>query len=882
MKILKTQVLRGPNIWSNYRKKLIQVKLDLEEMENFPTNKIDGFPQRIKTAFPGMIKHECSEGTSGGFFRRLERGTWLGHVIEHVALEIQSLAGIETGYGRTRSTGTKGVYNMVFAYEIEQAGLYTAQAAFRIVDAMVRNEAYDFEADISELKKLKRRYGLGPSTKSIVEEAERRGIPWQQLDNHSKIQLGYGKNQKQFIATMTCNTSATAVDIAADKDDTKRILAQAAIPVADGDICSTVEELAELIDEIGFPIVIKPLDGNQGKGASINVTDWDSAVAAFQHAQQYSAQVVVEKYVSGVDFRFLVIDGKFIAASRRIPAHVIGDGQSNMRELVDAVNRNPNRGDGHESVLTKITLDKDAADQLEKQNYNYDSVPAAGEQVFLKSTANLSTGGTAIDVTADVHPCNQFMAERIAGIIGLDICGIDVMAPNISEPLTENGGVVLEVNAAPGFRMHLCPSEGQPRNVAKAVVDMLYPLGSESRIPIFAITGTNGKTTTTRLLAHIAKGAGFTPGYTTTDGIYIGEHKIQTGDTTGPVSAGIILRDPKVDFAVLETARGGIVRSGLCFDHSDIGIITNIQGDHLGLNDINTLEDLANVKAVVARSVKENGWAVLNAEDTHCVKITGELDCNIAYFGLVKNDLIAEHIATGGLAAFVEDHHIVVQHGAERTIIDQVQEIPLTQKGAAKFMIANVLAATAASFAYGFTKEQIRSAMRTLKPCYEQTPGRMNLFEFNDFKVLVDYAHNPHGLLGIKDYLKHVKAARKIGIVAGIGDRRDQDILELAALAATMFDHIIIRQEHGLRGRTVDEINALMVQGIESANTGVSYDLVPEETEAIKHALQMAGRGDFIVALSDVYPKVIEIIKEAQQQDNKVLSMPVITTSWAS
>ncbi|MGV3696407.1 cyanophycin synthetase [Flavobacterium sp.] len=871
MKILKIQVLRGPNVWSNYRNRLIQVRLDLEEMEDFPTDKIEGFLERFTAVFPQMVSHECSEGVKGGFFERLRRGTWLGHVIEHVALEIQSMAGMECGYGRTRGTNIRGVYNMVFCYCVEEAGIYAAHAAFRMVEAIAKGEEYDYDADIQELKLLARRHGLGPSTKSIVQEAQRRGIPWMRLGTNSRIQLGYGAAQKQFQATMTCNTSDIAVRTAGNKHATKKILAEHYIPVAKGDSCATEEGLLEIINEIGFPIVIKPLDGNQGKGATININDIQLAKEAFGYAKQFSNYVMVERFITGSDYRLLVVNGKFVAAAKRVPAQVIGDGTKTIDRLMMEVNDNPNRGDGHESSLTRIVFDQDTFNQLEKYGYTVASIPQKGQTIQLKSTANLSTGGTATDVTDEVHPENIFLAERIAKVIGLDVCGIDIMAPSVATSLQNNGGVVLEVNAAPGFRMHLDPSEGKARNVAAPVIDMLFPEGVNPSIPLFAVTGTNGKTTTTRLLAHIAKTSGYTPGYTTTDGIYINGQKIKGGDCSGPTSGTVVLRDPTVDFAVLETARGGLLRSGLCFDHCDVGIITNIAEDHLGLNDIHTLEDLTNVKAVVARSVKKNGWAILNAEDDNCVAIAKELDCNIAYFALdADNDTIRKCINQDAPAAVLEGDMITIIYEGEKYRIEEVSNIPITENGNARFMVANVLAASIAAFAWGFSSEQIRYALNTFIPGHEMTPGRMNLFEFKDYKVLVDYAHNPHGLLALKEYLDTIKSTRKIGMIAGIGDRRDQDTIALAKIAATMFDHIIVRQEHSLRGKTVDEINALVLKGIESAGRNVTYDLIPEETEAIRQAFNIVKNGDLIIALSDRYDAVIDIIKQELDKESVI------------
>lgn len=868
MKILKRQVLRGPNIWSNYRKKLIQVRLDLEEMENFPTDKIPGFAERIKSLLPGMIEHECSEGVRGGFFTRVERGTWLGHVMEHIALEIQAMAGFKTGYGRTRGTGERGIYNMVFAYEVEEAGLYAVDASFAIVQALVHGEDYDVAHDVDEIRKIAQRHELGPSTKSIVDEAERRGIPWFRVGSNSLIQLGQGKNQVQFQATVTAKTGLRAANIASNKDYTKKLLADAKIPVPKGSICKSIEGLYEIIDEIGYPVVVKPLDGNQGKGATINITTPDAAAAAFEFAKKYGDHIIVEKYISGFDFRILVVDNKFVAASKRIPAHVTGDGIKSIDQLIEIVNQDPRRGDGHANVLTKILIDRDSEIMMEKQGYDLSSVPKPGEIVYLKSTSNLSTGGTAIDVTDEVHPENIFMAERIAAIVGLDICGIDLMAFDLTTPIKDNDGAVIEVNAAPGLRMHLSPSEGKPRNVASAILDMLYPPGKPSRIPLVAITGTNGKTTTSRLMSHMAKQRGFRVGYTTTDGIYIDDFQIEKGDTTGPVSAQFVLRDPSVEFAVLETARGGILRAGLAFSECDIAIVTNIKGDHLGLNDINTIEDLANVKAVVPRSVKKDGWAILNAEDEHCVKISKELDCNIAWFSLSRyNEVITKQIAESKPVMVVDEGWITLIIGNQEFRIEKVTKVPISFQGTANFMVANAMAASLAGYLSGFGLDEIADSLRSFIPGYEQTPGRLNLFQFKKFKVIVDYAHNVHGYAAIEDYLKNVPAKRKIGIISGIGDRREEDLRECAAIACKMFDHVIIRQDHSLRGRTEEEINSILLDGIFASKKCISHEIIADEAKAIKHALEIAQEGDLIVALSDLYQSVVDVIKSEMEKE---------------
>ena len=870
MKIDKIQALRGPNIWSVQRKKLIQMRLDLEEMEQFPTNKIEGFRERIEAMFPTMIEHRCSEGVPGGFFSRIERGTWMGHVIEHIALEIQTLAGMETGFGRTRETKTPGVYNVVFSYTEENVGMFAAESAVAIAEALIAGIPYDLEADIQKMREIRERVRLGPSTGSIVEEAVSRDIPWIRLGTNSLVQLGYGINQMRFQATITCKTSSIAVDIACNKEQTKKMLDAASIPVANGGICVDEDDLDDVIQKIGFPIVIKPLDGNHGKGASINVKTREDAVDGLAYAKKYSHRVIVEKFITGHDFRVLIIDNKLVAAAKREPAHVKGDGKHTIQQLIEETNKDPRRGYGHENVLTQIDVDRDTTDLLEKLNYTLETVPKKGEVVYLKSTANLSTGGTSIDVTDMMHPENIFLCERISRVIGLDICGVDIMAENLTQPLKENGGCILEVNAAPGFRMHLAPSEGLPRNVAAPVIDMLYPPGKPSRIPIIAVTGTNGKTTTTRLLAHIVKNNGFKVGFTTSDGIYVQNHMMEKGDTTGPVSAEYILKDPTVEFAVLETARGGILRSGLGFSRCDIAIITNIQEDHLGLSDIHTLEDLARVKSTVVKSVKKDGWAILNAEDEQCLKIANELSCNIAYFSMDENNpKVKKFSKEGKIVAVYENGFITIKKGEWKIRVERATHVPLTMGGKAKFMIANVLAATLASYLQGFKTDDISLSLQTFIPSAAQTPGRMNIFEFKKFKVLIDFAHNAAGYRGVEEYLSSVEATKKIGIIAGVGDRRDEDIKECATIAARMFDHIIIRQEKYLRGRTEDEIIGLIMEGITASGRDVTHEIISKEVEAIKHAITNAEEGSFITALSDVVTNAIEIVQEYLDKESE-------------
>lgn len=868
MKIEKIQVLRGPNIWSIKRPNLIQMRLDLEEIEHLPTNKIEGFRERLEQMIPSLITHRCSEGVEGGFFQRVEMGTWMGHVIEHIALEIQTVAGMDTGFGRTRETKTPGIYNVVFSYLEENSGVYAAEQSVEIARSLIENRTYDMEACIQNLREIRERHRLGPSTGSIVQEAAARKIPWIRLGRNSLVQLGYGVNQQRFQATITGKTSSIAVDIACNKELTKRMLDEAAIPVPSGDVVVDEDGLRNVITKIGYPIVLKPLDGNHGKGSSINVTDFETALVGLEHAQNYSENVIVERYITGYDFRILVINHKMIAAARRVPAHVIGDGELNIQELITKENLDPRRGYGHEKVLTEISVDKDTNELLEKLHFTLETIPKNGEIVYLKSTANLSTGGTSIDVTDMVHPENITMAERVSRIIGLDVCGIDIMAENLTQPLKESGGAILEVNAAPGFRMHLAPSEGLPRNVAAPVVDMLYPPGKPSKIPIIAVTGTNGKTTTTRLIAHIVKNNGYRVGFTTSDGIYIQNVMLTKGDTTGPISAEFVLKDPTVEFAVLETARGGILRSGLGFNSCDIGVLTNIKEDHLGMNDIHNLHDLTKVKQVVMDSVRKDGWSVLNADDEYSMRLMPELDSKIAIFSLDENNShIKKFAKEGKITCVYEEGFVTIKKGDWKIRIIKANNIPITMEGKARFMISNVLAASLSTYLYGFEIEDIANSLRTFIPSPALTPGRLNIFKFKKFQVLIDFAHNPAGYEAIEDYLKNVEASKKIGIISGVGDRRDEDIRECGKIAGRMFDYIIIRNEKHLRGRTEEEINELIITGIQEAGRNVSYESIPKEIEALKHAMSMAEEGTFITALSDVVTNAIDLVQEYQNRE---------------
>ncbi len=871
MKILDIKAMRGPNQWSIHRQKLIVMRLDIQDLEKKPTNKIPGFFERMKELMPSLYSHRCSEDHEGGFFERVERGTWMGHVIEHIALEIQTLAGMDTGFGRTRSTAKEGVYNVVFSYFEEEVGRYAARASVAIAEDLIGGKRHDLDADIQKMREIREETRLGPSTGSIVEEALKRGIPYLRLNGQSLVQLGHGVHQKRIRATISSNTSNIGVEIACDKEETKQLLESYEIPVPKGRVVRSEAGLEDALQVVGYPCVIKPIGGNHGRGATIGIKNLEEAKVALAKAKEISRSAVVEKLITGLDHRLLVIDHRFVAAAKRTPAAVVGDGTSTIRQLVDEVNKDPRRGYGHEKMLTQITIDDHTEKLLARKDLTPDSKPAKGETVYLKATANLSTGGTATDVTDIAHPDIIFLAERISRIIDLDICGIDVMTDDITRPLHETGGAVLEVNAAPGFRMHLDPTEGLGRNVAEPVVEMLFPPGAPSRIPIIAITGTNGKTTTTRLTAHILRNSGYKVGFTTTDGIYIMNRMLVKGDCTGPVSAQFVLKDPLVDMAVLECARGGIIRAGLGFEHCDVGIVTNVAADHLGLQDINTLEELAAVKSVVPRAVRRDGWVILNADDENVMAMRKQADANLALFSMdEQNRLIKAHMKGGGLAAIYENGFITICKGQWKLRIEKAVNVPLTLGGRAAFNIQNILPSVLAAYTQGVKIEELREALDTFVPSPAQTPGRLNLFQFKNFQVVVDYAHNPHGFEALGRFLSKVPDSPKIGVIAGVGDRRDEDTINLGRLSARMFDEIIIRQDRNLRGKKDDDIIALMVRGITEVNGSRKYTVIKKEEEAIRHAISTAPKGSFVVLCSDVVPDALALVMKLKEEEEKV------------
>ena len=868
MKILKTQTLRGPNYWSIRRNKLILLKLDLEELTEKTSDQIPGFYDGLLKVLPSLIEHYCSRGHRGGFLERVQEGTLMGHIVEHIALELQELAGMYVGFGRTRETSQQGVFNVVYEYVEEQAGRYAGRAAVRLCNSIVKTGTYpqsELQQDIADLKDLYANTALGPSTETIVKEAAARKIPWTLLSARAMLQLGYGANQKRIQATLTCNSGILGVELACDKEGTKTILGDAGVPVPQGTVIYYLDELKEAIKLVGgYPIVIKPLDGNHGRGITININSWAEAESAYDLASEASKAraVIVERYYSGSDHRVLVVNGKVVAVAERIPAHVIGDGKSSIKDLIAMTNRDPRRGDGHDNILTKITPDQTSLAVLEKQGYDLNTVLPLGDTAYLRATANLSTGGIAIDRTDDIHPENVWLAQRVAKIIGLDIAGIDVVTPDITKPLKEVDGVIVEVNAAPGFRMHAAPSVGLPRNVGAAVLDMLFPDNAPSRIPIIAITGTNGKTTTTRMTAHIYRQTGKVVGYTSTDGVYIGDYLAEKGDNTGPYSAGMILKDPTVEVAVLESARGGILRSGLAFDSCDIGIVLNVAADHLGLGDINTIEQMARVKGVVAETVKPSGYAILNADDPLVAAMAKQVSSKVAYFSMnPDNPIVQEHIRRNGMAAIYENGYLSILEGDWKLRIEAAVNCPVTMGGMAPFMIANALAACLAAFCQGVDIETIRSGIRSFTTSAEQTPGRMNLFKMGEYHALIDYAHNPHGYEAVSSFVNNWQGT-KIGVIGGPGDRRDEDLKLLGEIAAGVFDRIIIKEDDDKRGREPGETANLIAKGIFTKNPECNYEIILDEVAAVETGLNTAQAGDLVVIFPESVTRAIAQIKE--------------------
>jgi cyanophycin synthetase len=841
--------------------------LDLERFEELPTNLLKNFNAALVQLIPSLYKHRCSIGVEGGFLQRLEEGTWLGHVIEHIALELQTLAGIECGFGRTFGTSTYGVYEVIYAYETEEAGLYAGRAAFNLVQALASGQEYSHLAeDLSTLKRLYNSEQFGPSTQALVSEAERRGIPYTRVGDSSLIILGHGCKQKKIWASVSPHTSSIGVEIASDKELTKSILDKNFIPVPHGKTVYTLEELDTVLSNLNFPVVIKPLNGNHGRGVLTNIKTREKAILGFELAKKISDKILVEEFIAGDDYRFLVVNYKVVAVAKRTPAMVIGTGIHSIQELIHKINADPKRGLGHENVLTEIEIDEETLSLLREQNLTLDSILPLNKILYLKGIANLSSGGTATDVTDLVHKSNIRLAEKVAKLIDLDLCGIDIIAGNISMPIRNDNGAVIEVNAGPGLRMHLQPSEGKPRNVAEPILDMLYPAGTSATIPIIAVTGTNGKTTVVRLLAKIAQKAQYQVGFCTSEGIYHNNRLIYAGDCSGPQSTKAVLSDPDINFAVLECARGGILREGLGFDECDISIITNISQDHLGLNEIHTIEDLAQVKSVVARSTKKTGYSILNAENELVYGMRNDLSCSIALFALTENSRIREHCQLGGLACYINNDFIVVQKGADKHPVAQLSHIPISFKGTASCMVKNILPAVLAAFISNISLTSIETTLYEFLPNPDTLPGRMNYFHFGNCHLMLDYAHNEDAFIELNHYLSKIPKKRKVGIIAAAGDRRDIDIQNIGFQAAKIFDEIIIRHDKDSRGNTNEQITVALMEGINRANTQAKVEVISDEFTAVNHALEHATQETFIFYTPEKVFNALDFLKNQHEK----------------
>jgi cyanophycin synthetase len=874
--ITETRIYRGANIWSY--EKAIHLVVDLGCLEQWPTDRLPTFTERLLGLLPGLRNHSCSRGRRGGFVERLTEGTWLGHVSEHVALQLQQEVGHDLRRGKTRQVpGEHGRYNVIFGYVDENVGMAAGRLAVRLINHLVQAEPdFDFEQELESYIVGAERTAFGPSTQAIIDEAVSRDIPWIRLNQHSLVQLGQGVHQRRIRATMTSHTSSIAVDVAGDKDLTSRLLSAAGLPVPRAESVRTADQAVAVARRIGFPVVCKPLDGNHGRGVCLDLQSEDEVRAAFPVAEEQSkgGWVIVETFVSGKDYRCLVIDGTIAAIAERVPAHVIGDGTHTVQELVDLTNADPRRGVGHEKVLTRIRVDEAAVELVREQGFGMSDVPPDQTMVRLTLTGNMSTGGISIDRTFEAHPENVEIAEEAARVVGLDIAGIDFICPDITEPVRETGGAICEVNAAPGFRMHTHPTIGDPQFISKAVVDMMFPPGAASRIPVVAVTGTNGKTTTARMIAHIFKGMGRKVGMTSTDGVVIDERLVIRADASGPKSARMVLQNPRVDFAVFEVARGGILREGLGYERNDVAVVLNVQPDHLGTRGIDTVEQLADVKAVPVEAVPRDGHAVLNADDPLVRAMRRRCSGQVVWFSMLPagsevRDFIDIHCRRGGKAIVLESSDkgemIVVRHGNRQMQLAWTHLLPATFGGRALMNVQNSLAAAAAAFAAGAPLHDIRQGLRTFSTSYYLSPGRLNQIEVEGVNVVVDYCHNAPGMRALGDFVDRLGDSllatsdlakpSRIGVIATAGDRRDEDMVELGTIAADHFDVIVVREDSSLRGRPAGQTAGFVADGVRARIAAGArckqVEIVLDEIGAIRHAMARANKGDLVILCVD-------------------------------
>jgi cyanophycin synthetase len=840
MDISRIRALRGPNLWSRHTAIEALVNCSPEESR---IGTISGFEARLRARLP-----EIGPMRPIGY----EDDISVAHALAFAALGLQAQAGCPVSFCVTSPTVQAGTYQVVFEYTEEAVGRLALELAESVCLAALEASPFDLDDALKRLQDLYEDVRLGPSTGAIVQAAVARGIPIRRLTTSSLVQFGWGSRQRRIQAAETDNTSAISEAIAQDKDLTKKLLDAACVPVPLGRVVTDAEEGWAAACEIGLPVVVKPRDGNQGKGVTVNILTREHFMAVYGAAAAISEDVLIERFIPGHDHRLLVVGNQMVAAARREPPHVTGDAIQSVRELVDQVNSDPRRGEGHATTLTKIRFDDIALARLAIQGYDADSIPALGERVVLRNNANLSTGGTATDVTDDVHPEVAARAVEAAQMIGLDICGVDVVCQTVHKPLEEQGGGVVEVNAAPGLRMHLSPSYGKGQMVGEAIVSALFPPGEDGRIPVVAVTGTNGKTTTVRLIAHFLTLSGKRVGTTATDGVYIQGRRIDTGDCSGPISARNVLAHPDVDAAILETARGGLLREGLAFDRCKVAVVTNIgMGDHLGLNFITTVEDLAVLKQVIVQNVAHDGMAVLNACDPKVVDMAVHCPGSVTFFASeCHHPIIAAHRAQGQRVIYLDDDCIVAAQGEVEQRLP-LADIPLTRGGAIGFQIENAMAATAAVWALDLDWDLIRTGLRSFDSDTETVPGRFNLFDYHGATLIADYGHNPDAILALVKAVQAMPAQRRIVVISGAGDRRDDDIREQTRILGGVFDEAILYQDQCQRGRAEGEVQALLQEGLSNAPRTRVVKEVTGEYLAIDTALSELKPGDLCLILID-------------------------------
>ncbi len=864
MKILSLRTINGPNVYHSLP--VLVMKLNLLQWTDSGSHQLPGFNSKLLSILPGLIEHTCSPGVRGGFCQRLERGTYLAHTAEHIAIELSCLCGMPVRYGKTRFAGVEGHYNVIVRFLNEEAMSLCLKKAVELIEALLLNKNFAMEKTLQQIRRLEKETKLGPSGQALWDAAIRRNIPVRRLAHHSLLELGYGKYLRRLQAAVSDRTGLIAADLVQDKNATKSLLAENGIPVPEGVVVHTEEEALLAQQNLAGLCAIKPGDGHHGNGVSLNLKSWEDIQRAFWEAKKFSNEVLIEEMCEGKDFRVLVINGKFSAAAERSPPSIKGDGVSTVLQLIEKINQEPGRGEGHSSVLSEIEIDDLLLENLKKQNLNMDLVPTANQVVILKENANLSSGGTALDVTSTVHPEIRAVCERISRILGLDICGIDLIASSLSLSRLESRMKVIEVNACPGLRMHLAPSDGTARPVADEIIQMLYPLGAISRIPIVAVTGTNGKTTTVRLIHKILSQSACV-GLTTSDGVYIGNEQIATGDTTGPQSARMLLSDSSVEKAVFEVARGGLLRGGLAYDHSDVGIITNIRPDHIGQDGIEDLEDLVWIKSLVADSVKENGVLILNADDEQSAKLQFRPSVQkrrkkfIFYSLSANNPLLLQHLIAGGDACWLEDGWIVYRENLKLYRLIASIDLAFALGGLAKFQVSNALAAVAGARSMHASFDEIVAGLRSFSSTFENS-GRLNLYKVGEGYLILDYGHNPDAITAIGELLSQWKNFRKTAVFGLPGDRADH-VLEMSAQKVSeIFDCLILRDDLDLRGRKPGEVPDLIAAMIKQTKPEMVCKKILDEEAALKEAMSQIRKDEIVVVFYDVFPAVMQMLRQ--------------------